>query len=102
MERRRLLVFLLLVVLAAALHAGWEAWESYAYPGKEQATSSGSADSVCTACGPMRGAKPAASPAGNKRAVTTASTVDINGLEPFEVDTPHSPPISSAGNGFTP
>jgi hypothetical protein len=99
MGRRHLLVFALLIFSVAAAHAAWEAWESHGKPAIAGASPGSS--KVCTACG-MKDAKTMKSPAAPKKPATNSHTVDINGLEPYEVDTPRTPIISPAVEGFVP
>jgi hypothetical protein len=100
MGRRHLLVFALLIVSVAAVHAGWEAWHAQTRPAAASA-SPGDSSTVCTACGPMRGAKPTKL-ADHKNSTAGSHAIDITGLEPYEVDTPHSPIISPTVEGFVP
>jgi hypothetical protein len=98
MGRRHLLVFALLIFSVAAAHAAWQAWDSYGRPAPAVA-SPGSASKVCTACG-MKEAQVQKQAAKKPHASIQAS--DINGLEPYEVDTPRTPLISPTVEGFVP
>jgi hypothetical protein len=99
MDRRHLLVFALLIFSVAVAHAAWQAWESHSKPATAGA-SPGSSSKVCTACG-LKDSKAAKTPAAPQPA-TSPHRVDINGLEPYEVDTPRTPIISPAVEGFVP
>jgi hypothetical protein len=96
MGRRHALIFALLIFSVAAVHAGWEAWHEQTKPAAN--ASPGDSSTVCTVCGPIRTGKPAKP----KNSSSGSHTVDITGLEPYEVDTPHSPIISPAAEGFVP
>src|SRR5690349_2574466 len=99
MGRRHALIFALLIFSVAAVHAGWEAWHAQSKPAA--APSPGDSSTVCTVCGPIRTGKPAR-PADHKSSSSSPHTIDITGLEPYEVDTPRSPIISPAAEGFVP
>ncbi len=101
MNRRHLAIFVLMLVTVAVIHASYDAWESRGNSQLSSATTPPApTDDLCTACGPIKGAKPLSPTAGKKSEVPRV--IDVSGLEPFEVDTPKKSLTSLTPSGFTP